>query len=277
MNNIKFLHAIYKKTISIKKAYFFFLTIITCCFYTQNNNAMNTPQLANPLPFIQEVDQKTGLTIKLTPTEEKELFLSLINTMKIEGAKLDIEKAISLINKWNLNPDYLFTTIGEKPGKNDYIINVIIKNGGLPIILRELIKRGANLNIKDDLGWTPLHHAVNMGNKIIFDIIKTLVENGADKNIKNLDGKLPIDLLKDPKNISDSNEKFEAEKVYNFLKYNTVTLPAPTVPGTILPGTITKLNPVETGDKKINSGETLKLHQPLVKKPKNQVEINIIK
>ncbi|EKD23487.1 MAG: ankyrin repeat protein [uncultured bacterium] len=271
MNNIKFLEAI------------FFITIITCCFSSQINKAMNTPQLANPLPFIQEVDQKTGLTIKLTPMEEKELFLSLINTMKIEdrkieGAKLDIDKAINLINKWNLSPDYLFTTIGEKPGKNDYIINVIIKNGGLPIILRELIKRGANLNIKDDLGWTPLHHAVNMGNTIIFDIIQTLVENGADKNIKNLDGKLPIDLLKDPKNISDSNEKFEAEKVYNFLKYNTVALPAPTTPGTIFPGTITKSNSSEIDAKKIISDETLKLHQtPLVKKPKNQIEMNIIK
>ena len=249
MNNIKFLEAI------------FFITIITCCFSSQINKAMNTPQLANPLPFIQEVDQKTGLTIKLTPMEEKELFLSLINTMKIEdrkieGAKLDIDKAINLINKWNLSPDYLFTTIGEKPGKNDYIINVIIKNGGLPIILRELIKRGANLNIKDDLGWTPLHHAVNMGNTIIFDIIQTLVENGADKNIKNLDGKLPIDLL----------------------KYNTVALPAPTTPGTIFPGTITKSNSSEIDAKKIISDETLKLHQtPLVKKPKNQIEMNIIK
>jgi len=47
--------------------------------------------------------------------------------------------------------------------------------------IKNLIKKGADVNVKDEDGWTPLHLACYNGR---FDVAKLLIENGADVNIK---------------------------------------------------------------------------------------------
>ena len=54
--------------------------------------------------------------------------------------------------------------------------------------IKELIKEGTNLNIFAD-SMPPLYHAVNNGN---LEIVKLLVENGADVNVKNVVGQTPL-------------------------------------------------------------------------------------
>lgn len=58
---------------------------------------------------------------------------------------------------------------------------------------QSLINNGANVNAKDDLGWTPLHYAAYNGHT---NTVKYLVTKGADKQIKNPNGATAFDLAK---------------------------------------------------------------------------------
>lgn len=57
--------------------------------------------------------------------------------------------------------------------------------------MKLLIENGAEINIKDNDGNTPLHYAAKRG---FMGIIRLLVENGADINAKNNDGQTPNDI-----------------------------------------------------------------------------------
>ncbi|WP_048197572.1 ankyrin repeat domain-containing protein, partial [Methanocaldococcus sp. FS406-22] len=55
--------------------------------------------------------------------------------------------------------------------------------------VKELIKKGANVNAKNRFGGTPLQAAV-VGNHI--EVVKLLIENGADLNVRNRLGVCPM-------------------------------------------------------------------------------------
>ncbi len=72
-------------------------------------------------------------------------------------------------------------------------VNVRDESGATPLFYmddvdtaRVLIKKGADVNARDDYGNTPLHHVANAG------IARLLLENGADPNAKNNQGLTPI-------------------------------------------------------------------------------------
>lgn len=75
--------------------------------------------------------------------------------------------------------------------------------------IKLLLKNGANLNIKYDFGYTSLHWAVLFYYRSP-DMIKSLLEAGADPTIENEDGKTPLDL---------ANEKNAIELVSLFDNY----------------------------------------------------------
>jgi len=58
-----------------------------------------------------------------------------------------------------------------------------------------LIAKGAQVNLKDFQGWTPLHHAVwdEVFHKKRLEAIKFILEQGAKVDIKNDQGKTPLD------------------------------------------------------------------------------------
>ncbi|CAF4434480.1 unnamed protein product [Rotaria magnacalcarata] len=55
-------------------------------------------------------------------------------------------------------------------------------------MIRLLVKYGADLNVRDEDGQTPLFYAANSGN---ISCLTLLLELGADRSIVNNDGELP--------------------------------------------------------------------------------------
>jgi len=57
-----------------------------------------------------------------------------------------------------------------------------------------LIENGANVNVKQQAGATPLHSAAQNGN---LDLLILLLETGAEVNVRMEGGKLPADLARE--------------------------------------------------------------------------------
>ena len=62
--------------------------------------------------------------------------------------------------------------------------------GDLPEV-NELIAEGADVNAKDDAGWTPIYYALQNNHR---DVVETLIENGADLNVTDPNGQSPLSL-----------------------------------------------------------------------------------
>ena len=58
-------------------------------------------------------------------------------------------------------------------------------------IVKCLIENGADINVKNHMGWTPLHLAAGYG---YLEIVKYLIEIGADFMATNKDGSTPLDV-----------------------------------------------------------------------------------
>ena len=69
---------------------------------------------------------------------------------------------------------------------------IACENGHFPIV-EYLISKGANIEIKDEDGWTPLHYASDFEYP---SIVEYLISKGADKTAKNNNGDTPYDLDK---------------------------------------------------------------------------------
>jgi ankyrin repeat protein len=63
---------------------------------------------------------------------------------------------------------------------------------GYTVVTRFLVEAGAELNITDDNGWTPLHWAAKTGDQ---ELILTMAENDADLFALDRDGDTPFDVL----------------------------------------------------------------------------------
>ena len=63
------------------------------------------------------------------------------------------------------------------------------RDGSIALVRRGL-SRGADVNAKDDGGWSPLHSASTLGHKKIAEL---LIDKGADVNVKNDFGQPPLD------------------------------------------------------------------------------------
>ncbi len=66
--------------------------------------------------------------------------------------------------------------------------------GNYNSIVRTLIENGANVNVKQQAGVTPLHTAAQNGN---LELLILLLENGAETNVRMEGGKLPADLARE--------------------------------------------------------------------------------
>ncbi|MFP3022610.1 MAG: ankyrin repeat domain-containing protein, partial [Wolbachia sp.] len=72
-------------------------------------------------------------------------------------------------------------------------------------IVKLLVNNGADINAKDNEGWTSLHWAVQLGS---LNVVKYLVEKGADVNALTADGRAPLDIAKEKfRGLSENEER----------------------------------------------------------------------
>lgn len=83
------------------------------------------------------------------------------------------------------------------------------------VIFEKLIDSGADVNIGDKNGNTPLHKLFKNGGDKIADMTELLMENGADPNSKNIDGETPLMLLSNIWREEEGIEALEILENYN--------------------------------------------------------------
>ncbi len=92
----------------------------------------------------------------------------------------------------------------NQPSQNGFNVYPIhsAAAGNYTDILRLLIENGAQVNVKQQAGSTPLHAAAQYGN---LDMLIILLEHGADVNVRMEGGKLPADIARE-KGFSEISE-----------------------------------------------------------------------
>ena len=66
--------------------------------------------------------------------------------------------------------------------------------GGHTDIMKMLLENGADINLTNEQNMTPLHYAVICGGK---DAVSLLLENGADTSIRTKEGQTALDIAKE--------------------------------------------------------------------------------
>lgn len=128
----------------------------------------------------------------------------------------DIDSFKQIVNKDNFDVNQTSMTSGMKPlidsvgANNAEMISLLIKKGAdpneicsylnmtslmwagssdAPLAAQALIDNGADINKKDHLGETALHHAIDWRDK---EVIKVLLDNGIDINAQDNSGMTPL-------------------------------------------------------------------------------------
>ncbi|WP_264336644.1 ankyrin repeat domain-containing protein [Wolbachia endosymbiont (group B) of Chorthippus brunneus] len=85
--------------------------------------------------------------------------------------------------------DHLFDVSPDLPSYKSTLSHMAISNGCLDIAQALLIKNGADVNVENSNGDTPLHQAAFWGH---LDIVQYLIKNKANVKVKNNNGDTPL-------------------------------------------------------------------------------------
>ena len=126
------------------------------------------------------------------------------------------KELLSILKKYEMHPDFLGDTIedvNQVGGMDDTVLHIAARNNSLNDAL-VFLQNGALIDLKGDLGYTPLHYACMFGN---IEMVKLLLDNGSDKNIQNEFGEnasdLEAEILADGKVILNSRYLIDAINV----------------------------------------------------------------
>lgn len=83
--------------------------------------------------------------------------------------------------------------VDARDGKERTVLHWFAMHANADMLLF-FIEKDADVNAADELKWTPLHHAAYWGGSIA--CMKLLIEHGADLDLKDVFGHTPLDTLK---------------------------------------------------------------------------------
>lgn len=110
----------------------------------------------------------------------------------LENSSLTSEEVVRVLLEHGADVSEPIEEAGE--GHLDEPIDSATKLGR-PEIIQLLIDNGANVNGKDEFGWTPLHHvATEPSREGMMESLQLLLEKGADLTMRNDAGKLPYEM-----------------------------------------------------------------------------------
>jgi ankyrin repeat protein len=84
----------------------------------------------------------------------------------------------------------------DAASRNDFRVAPLhsaVAGRGHAAIARRLVEVGADVNVRQRHGWTPLHGAVHMGDA---DLVRFLLSHGADPKAATDDGETAIDMAR---------------------------------------------------------------------------------
>ncbi len=142
------------------------------------NNDGDTP-ISLAMNSERSVEMLRLLTAKMTVISDKELLVRAIQADKFEEAMVLIQA--------DADVNYADPESGYTPLMED-----VSAEGNTDALIQALVKAGANVNAQDKQGQTALLMACFTDGKR--DVAKLLLKNGADPNIKSLDGDLPLQM-----------------------------------------------------------------------------------
>ena len=138
------------------------------------------------------IDQKCEY-LNLAPLEKLPRGMSLCKTVQNHALHKAVRSCDSLMVKLlldqKINCNKKNTTDNLTPLQYALKMQGVIQGYRFENIAEMLIKHGANCNVKDHKGLTPLHYAVN---KLSIDLVQLLLNHGANGNVKDHNGLTPL-------------------------------------------------------------------------------------
>jgi len=174
INNMEAFKLLYEKILKLDKNWISRKENFIHVQYALLNNKTMTPTelksiIENIIAKKSEVDE---LPYNDTITEEKNLFLSIINDNTINHQQSLLHIASYINNKnivgYLLKQDNINLDIKDEDGRTPLFYAILSNNNSIAF---KLIKNGANINFIDNLGMTPIFYAVFSKNVEIINVL----------------------------------------------------------------------------------------------------------
>lgn len=142
----------------------------------------------------KKADNADSIREKQDKIESAEKLCKEVNSPRVPESDVFSIKLNNAVQDCDIEKVKYYLKLGADPNiKNsdgDTPLHVAASRGrGYKDIVELLLNHGANPNVKNDDGATPLYWAAFYGDK---DIVELLLKSGADPNVKNSDGDTPL-------------------------------------------------------------------------------------